>query len=135
MIRGIMSSADNVVGAVDVLKARAGKSQKGRKQSSQSEQIAASAEEMSQTITDIAGMHRLPPRVQRMRGLCRFGKDIMEIVLTKVNNLFVSTEELQSMVNRLNGRVSDRDHCDVIKDIADQTNLLALNAAIEQPRR
>jgi methyl-accepting chemotaxis protein len=137
MIRGIMSSADNVVGAVDVLKARAGKSADGaRKQSSQSQQIAASAEEMSQTITDIARNASVASESsENARSMADSGKDIMEIVLTKVNNLFSSTEELQSMVNRLNGRVSEIGTiATVIKDIADQTNLLALNAAIEAAR-
>ncbi|MBI5849258.1 MAG: methyl-accepting chemotaxis protein [Nitrospirae bacterium] len=137
MIRGIMQSSDNVVGTVHVLKSRTEKSAEGaRNQSSQSQQIAASAEEMSQTITDIAKNASIASDTSNeAMEMADSGKEMTELVLNKVDQLFTSTEELSSMVNGLNKRVSEiGDIATVIKDIADQTNLLALNAAIEAAR-
>ena len=52
-----------------------------------------------------------------------------------INEVNVSTQELASMVEKLNKRASEIGNVvTVIKGIADQTNLLALNAAIEAAR-
>ncbi len=55
MINNIMTATGNVVSSVDIMRVRAEKTTEGAKtQSGQAHQIAAAAEEMSQTITDIA---------------------------------------------------------------------------------
>ncbi len=137
MIAHILGSSNSVVHAVDVLRTQARNTSEGaREQSGQAVQIAAAAEEMSQTINDIArNASAASESAESAMGMADSGKDITEIVLSKVDQLFSSTEELSVMVNRLNSSVSEiGEIATVIKDIADQTNLLALNAAIEAAR-
>lgn len=137
MIAHILSSANSVVAAVDVLRSQANKTAVGaRDQSNQAAQIATAAEEVSQTITDIArNAASASESAEEAMNIADSGKDITEIVLSKVDHIFRSTEELSVMVHRLDNSVSEiGEIATVIKDIADQTNLLALNAAIEAAR-
>lgn len=137
MINGILTSANNVVSAVDILRARAQKTAEGAKnQSSQAAQIATAAEEMSQTITDIARNAAVAAETSEDAMKTAYeGKDIADGAVNTVNSVYTSTVELATMVEKLNKRASEiGDIVTVIKDIADQTNLLALNAAIEAAR-
>lgn len=137
MIKGVLISSQNVISSVDVLKSRAIKTSDGAKnQSMQASQIATAAEEMSQTITDIARNASVASETsaEAMETAAK-GKEVADGAVTTVNGVYTSTVELASMVEKLNGRVGEiGDIVTVIKDIADQTNLLALNAAIEAAR-
>lgn len=136
-INGILTGATNIISIVDVLKVRAEKTKEGtRTQSSQAAQIATAAEEMSQTITDIArnASEASLSSAEAMETASK-GKEVADGAVETVNRVYTSTVELSGMIEKLNGRTAEiGDIVTVIKDIADQTNLLALNAAIEAAR-
>lgn len=137
LIRGILASADNVVHTVNVLKTRTEKTDSGAKdQSTQAAQIAAAAEEMSQTITDIArNASTASDSSAEAKEVAIGGQDIANTAVDTVNKVYNATVELATMVDRLNSRTGEIGNIvTVITDIADQTNLLALNAAIEAAR-
>lgn len=137
MIKAVINSARNVINSVEVLKSRSLKTTEGaRNQSMQASQIATAAEEMSQTITDIARNASVASETSaEAMEIAYKGKDVADGAVTTVNAVYTSTVELASMVDKLNSRVGEiGDIVTVIKDIADQTNLLALNAAIEAAR-
>jgi methyl-accepting chemotaxis protein len=136
-VNSIMTSAGNVVTSVDVLRARAEKTTEGaRTQSGQAAQIVAAAEEMSQTITDIARNASVASESSaEAMAAANTGKEVADNAVQTVNRVYTSTVELAAMVEKLNNRASEIGGIvTVIKDIADQTNLLALNAAIEAAR-
>ncbi len=137
IISSIIVSANNVISAVDVLRTRAEKTAKGAKnQSSQAYQISTAAEEMSQTITDIAkNASTATEKSEEAMKTANDGNEIAAGAVDTVNRVYNSTVELAAMVEKLNRRATEiGDIVTVIKDIADQTNLLALNAAIEAAR-
>lgn len=137
MINGTLKSAGGVVRSVDMLRERAEKTADGAKnQSGQAAQIAAAAEEMSQTITDIARNASVASDTSAgAMDVASGGQEIADNAVDTVNRVYTSTVELATMVEKLNKRASEiGDIVTVIKDIADQTNLLALNAAIEAAR-
>ncbi|MFN3480085.1 MAG: methyl-accepting chemotaxis protein [Thermodesulfovibrionales bacterium] len=136
-INSILSSANNVVNAVDAIRPASGKISEGAKnQSSQAHQIAAAAEEMSQTITDIArNASTASSSSSEALEIAESGKEVTEIAVETINKVYNSTVELSTLIERLNKRSSEiGDIVTLIKEIADQTNLLALNAAIEAAR-
>jgi methyl-accepting chemotaxis protein len=137
MINGILASSNKVVSTVDVLRARSEKTADGAKtQSSQAHQIATAAEEMSQTITDIAKNASVASDTSsEAMEIAESGKQITDLTVETINEVHASTGELAEMVEKLNSRIGEIGGIvTVIKDIADQTNLLALNAAIEAAR-
>ncbi|MCS7164490.1 MAG: methyl-accepting chemotaxis protein [Thermodesulfovibrio sp.] len=107
-----------------------------KKQSQQANQIATAAEEMTQTITDIANnASKASETAQETMEIAKKGKNISEDAVAKVNIVYQTTNELGKMIEKLNSSASEiGEIVTVIKDIADQTNLLALNAAIEAAR-
>ncbi len=137
MINKILSSSNNVVDTVDVLRTQSRKTAEGsQNQSSQAAQIATAAEEMSQTITDIARNASFAAETSaEAMDIASRGKEVVAESVETVKRVHTSTRELGETVGKLNNRVSEiGDIVTVIKDIADQTNLLALNAAIEAAR-
>jgi methyl-accepting chemotaxis protein len=137
MISNILSVSQNIVLSINSLKTSTGKTVEGaQNQSSQAHQIAVAAEEMSQTITDIAKNASIAAETSEEAMKTAYtGKEIADGAVNTVNSVYTSTVELASMVEKLNNRASEiGDIVTVIKDIADQTNLLALNAAIEAAR-
>lgn len=137
MINNILTSANNVASTVDLLRSKAERSAEGaRQQSGQAAQIATAAEEMSQTITDIARNASIASDTSaEAMEVARGGQEVATTAIETVNSVYTSTVELAGMVEKLNSRSSEiGDIITVIKDIADQTNLLALNAAIEAAR-
>lgn len=137
MVNGILASSNKVVSTVGVLGARSEKTSEGAKnQFSQSHQIATAAEEMSQTITDIAKNASMASDTSsEAMEIAESGKQITDTTVETINEVNTSTTELSRMVGRLNSRVVEIGGIvTIIKDIADQTNLLALNAAIEAAR-
>ena len=137
MVNGIITASGKIMPAVDVLKQRAEATSEGaQNQSGQAHQIATAAEQMSQTIVDIAkNASAASETASEAMEIVEGGKQITDMAEVTINEVNTSTGELASMVGSLNGRVGEiGDIVTVIKDIADQTNLLALNAAIEAAR-
>ncbi len=137
MIKNIISSAGNVVMTVDSLKEKTHKSVEGaQNQAKQASHIATAAEEMTQTITDIAKNASVASETSiKAMDTATKGKEVADGAVNSVGRVYTSTVELASMVDKLNNRANEiGDIVTVIKDIADQTNLLALNAAIEAAR-
>ncbi|WP_051179149.1 methyl-accepting chemotaxis protein [Thermodesulfovibrio thiophilus] len=136
-INGVLDSSVNVISSVDVLQHMAHKTAKAtQNQSNHAHQIATAAEEMSQTITDIArNAASASETAEDAMKTASQGKEVSDNAIQSANRVHASTEELASMIEKLNNRASEiGDIVTVIKDIADQTNLLALNAAIEAAR-
>ena len=105
-------------------------------QSNRSSQIATSAEEMSQTVIDIAkNASNISQSSAETAEIARKGAEVVEKSVnesrTIVETVNASAHVMQSLGERSKqiGEIVD-----VINDIADQTNLLALNAAIEAAR-
>lgn len=137
MIKNIISSAGNVVMTVGSLKEKTHKSVEGaQNQAKQASHIATAAEEMTQTITDIAKNASVASETSiKAMDTATKGKEVADGAVNSVGRVYTSTVELASMVDKLNNRANEiGDIVTVIKDIADQTNLLALNAAIEAAR-
>jgi methyl-accepting chemotaxis protein len=137
IIDNVLAASNSVVSSMDILRAKAQKTADGaREQSSQAHQIVTAAEEMSQTITDMAKNAAVAADTSEDAMKTAYeGKDIADGAVNTVNSVYTSTVELATMVEKLNNRASEiGDIVTVIKDIADQTNLLALNAAIEAAR-
>ncbi len=105
-------------------------------QTSQAHQMATAAEEMSQTITDIAkNAATASDLATESQNISQEGYALSENAMKTVQSANRSTVELKKTIDALNQRVEEiGDIVTVIKDIADQTNLLALNAAIEAAR-
>ncbi|HEX8947749.1 MAG TPA: methyl-accepting chemotaxis protein, partial [Dissulfurispiraceae bacterium] len=137
MVNGIITASVKIMPAVEVLRQRAETTSEGaQNQSGQAHQIATAAEQMSQTIVDIAkNASAASETASEAMDIVEGGKQITDMAEETINEVNTSTGELASMVGSLNGRVGEiGDIVTVIKDIADQTNLLALNAAIEAAR-
>ncbi|HEX8949315.1 MAG TPA: methyl-accepting chemotaxis protein [Dissulfurispiraceae bacterium] len=137
MINNVMVTSSKILPVIDVLKGVVEKTAAGAKsQSGQAAQIATAAEEMSQTIGDIAKNASLAAETSAgALEIASGGKEVADGAVEGVKGVHASTEELAKMVERLNHNVGEiGDIVTVIKDIADQTNLLALNAAIEAAR-
>ncbi|BCB95412.1 hypothetical protein JZK55_03340 [Dissulfurispira thermophila] len=137
MINSIIATTSKIVPIVDVLRTKSEATSEGAKsQSGQAHQIATAAEEMSQTITDIARNAAVASETSSVAmETASKGKEVADGAVETVNRVYTSTVELASMVEKLNNRATEiGDIVTVIKDIADQTNLLALNAAIEAAR-
>ena len=133
----ILATANDTVGAVDTLRNRNEKIKEGAiEQAGQASQIAASAEQMNQTIVDIAKNTTIASETssEAMETAIK-GKEVVDGAVDTVNRVHASSEDLSAMIVKLNERVNQIGNIvTVIKDIADQTNLLALNAAIEAAR-
>ncbi len=133
----ILATANSTVSAVDSLRTRNEKIKEGAsEQAGQAAQIAASAEQMSQTIVDIAKNAAVASETSaEAMETARKGKEVVDGAVETVNRVRASSEDLSAMIVKLNGRANQIGSIvTVIKDIADQTNLLALNAAIEAAR-
>ncbi len=137
IVGSITESSADVIRSVGTLKAGSEKTLEGtNNQSLQAAQIATAAEEMSQTISDIARNSSIASESSKeAMDTAAKGKDVAEGAVETVHRVYASTVELSAMVDKLNSRALEiGDIVTVIKDIADQTNLLALNAAIEAAR-
>jgi len=133
-VKKSLGTIQSVIGAleanVETLK------KKAAEQTSQSHQIATAAEEMSQTITDIAkNASQASDLATESQNIAHEGVTLSDKSTTIVQSANHSTTELKRTIDSLNKRVEEiGEIVIVIKDIADQTNLLALNAAIEAAR-
>ena len=122
---------------VAVLKERAEKTSEGaREQQSQTTQAAAAAEEMSQTIVEIAQSAATAAETSANAiDTAKKGMDVADGAVNSVNQVHAATVGLAADIEKLSSSVLEIGQIvKVINDIADQTNLLALNAAIEAAR-
>jgi methyl-accepting chemotaxis protein len=105
-------------------------------QSIQSASIATSAEEMSQTIMDMAQNAASASEKSVGAGsAAEEGQGVADGAVEYISRMHQSTVELSSIIENLKARALEiGEIVTVINDIADQTNLLALNAAIEAAR-
>jgi methyl-accepting chemotaxis protein len=137
MVNNIVSTTSKIVPEIDVLRIMSEKGANGsRNQSGQASQIATAAEEMSQTIVDIAkNAADASETSAKAMNMAEEGKKVSDGAVETVDRVYTSTVELATIIDKLNNRVGEiGDIITVIKEIADQTNLLALNAAIEAAR-
>ncbi|MBI5212118.1 MAG: methyl-accepting chemotaxis protein [Nitrospirae bacterium] len=136
-MRNVARAASDLSNNSGVLKAAVEETAEGtNKQAQQASQIAAAAEEMSQTVTEIArNSSSASDSARDAMNVANKGRDVVGQSVEKINSAGDATQELASMIGRLNSRVTEiGEIVSVISDIADQTNLLALNAAIEAAR-
>jgi len=105
-------------------------------QALQSQQVASSATEMSQTAIDMANNSETV--LQAAQESYRKAADGKEVVNQTIANIASLSERIKELVEKIEvfGQSSREINniVTVIQDIADQTNLLALNAAIEAAR-
>lgn len=137
IIGEILTSANGVFSIVEVMKSKIEKTASGAQgQSVQATEVATSAEEMSQTIIDIArNAQAASTTSSEAMEIAEEGRKVAGGAVHSVNTVNEATVELAAMVGRLNGKVGEIGNIvTVIEEIADQTNLLALNAAIEAAR-
>ncbi len=136
-VKRLLSVMEIISVVSDTLKNKSANAAKGsRNQSLQAHQIATAAEEMSQTIIDIAqNAGDAAKTANNAMAAASEGKIVSRKTVDTVKQVSMSTGKLSSMIANLNERVKEIDNIvTVINDIADQTNLLALNAAIEAAR-
>lgn len=137
MVGNIKASVQNLdisVGTIKTLAVRTSESTKT--QADQANQISVSAEEMSQTIIDVAnnatGVKEASTNAMEA---AMSGKKVTQEAVEEVGNVRDSSAQLANTIQKLDQRVSEvAKIITIIDDIADQTNLLALNAAIEAAR-
>ena len=137
MLKTIITASAKIPPMIDVVKNHAESTLEGAKnQSSQAQTIAVAAEEMNQTIADIAkNAGESANTSKEAMEIAESGKQITNISVETINELNTSTLELSAMIEKMNKRSAEIGNIvTVIKGIADQTNLLALNAAIEAAR-
>jgi methyl-accepting chemotaxis protein len=107
-----------------------------QEQAEKTEQIAASIEEMSQTIADVAkNASHAAEGSKTAANIAGEGRMSVEMTLNEMLQTVDTLRRTAETVEKLGVRSSEIGSIvNVIKDIADQTNLLALNAAIEAAR-
>ena len=105
-------------------------------QNDQLHQLAASIEEMSASISEVAGNTTLAAEsADNAKKETLLGADLVLKTSQKVNNVNQEFSGVRDSVKQLEEKGQEVTAVlDVIKSIADQTNLLALNAAIEAAR-
>lgn len=137
LITDIKSTADSVASASNQLSASAEQMSRGvLEQSGRASQIATSSSEMSQTVVDIAkNAANIASAATDAAKTAQDGGDIVSKSVEEVKAIANTVSETAKMVSSLGERSKQiGEIVSVINDIADQTNLLALNAAIEAAR-
>lgn len=137
VINQILITSANISQAIeDIEKKALLTQQEANKITSQSQSVATAAEEMNQTISDIAqNSSRLTETSNAAMTIATKGRDISKSAVEGMQKMHRSILQLADMIDTLNSKALEiNEIVSVIKDIADQTNLLALNAAIEAAR-
>ena len=118
MINSILKSSNNVVTSVDILRVRAEKTHQGaQNQSGQASNIATAAEEMSQTITDIAKNASVAAESSAdAMEIANSGKQITDTTVKTINEVNTSTTELSDMVGKLSHSVASGNQIRLSKD-------------------
>ncbi len=136
-VNGIRSSSARVISSLSQLSVEVEKAnQDSDRQLEQTERVATAAEEMSQTVANIAQNSANASESSRhIMELASNGRTTLEETVQRINRLSVTSDELAGMIGSLDSRADEIGGIiNIIEDIADQTNLLALNAAIEAAR-
>ncbi|HEX8949561.1 MAG TPA: methyl-accepting chemotaxis protein, partial [Dissulfurispiraceae bacterium] len=109
VINEIVSTSRDVVSTADTLRNGAKKTTEGvTRQNEQSAQIAAAAEELSQTITDIARNAAVASETsQEAMKTAEEGKGIAGGAIDTVNEVNTASSELAGMIGKLNERVGE----------------------------
>ncbi|MDW8136106.1 MAG: methyl-accepting chemotaxis protein [Thermodesulfobacterium sp.] len=137
IINKVLQSVAKDIDATDRLRETAYQTlNQSKSLASQSLQISASAEQMSQTIAEIAkNTTQVAESSEKAMQIAISGKSLSDKAVTSIESLYQSSSQLSEVINRLNQRTREIEEIvTIIKDIADQTNLLALNATIEAAR-
>jgi methyl-accepting chemotaxis protein len=130
------SAADVTAAAVSVAASSRQIHDGSQRQSEAASSMAASVEQTTVGIEQIAEHARSALAISAESGkLSEAGSEVVGRSVTEMKRIAESVEQSAKLIEEL-GRQSDRISAivNVIKDIADQTNLLALNAAIEAAR-
>ena len=137
LIGKIKYAAENMASGSEQLSASAEEISRGMDdQASRSNQIATATEEMSQTVIDVAKNTSDIFQVSTQTfDQAKDGEGVVKRSIDEVQAIASTVAESAQVMQRL-GASSKQigDIVGVINDIADQTNLLALNAAIEAAR-
>jgi len=98
--------------------------------------VAASSEEMSHTVLDVAqNAGSISKSASKTAETARDGGSVVDRAVNEVKEIAVTVNDSAKFVTSLGDRSKQiGEIVGVIDDIADQTNLLALNAAIEAAR-
>lgn len=137
VIDNVKKSLDVVNSVIDSLESNVENlKEKSNEQTGHSHHIATAAEQMNQTITDIArNASTASDLANNSQNVALEGVKLSDRASIIVNSANESTNQLKIAIESLNRRIEEiGDIVTFIKDIADQTNLLALNAAIEAAR-
>ena len=137
VVANVKQASDNVASAGQELNMDAGQmSTLSAEQEKRSSQVATAAEEMSQTIMDIAqNVNNIAGAAKETLSVAKDGEGIVNKSVTEVGEIAKTVDTSSEFVRSLGDRSKHiGEIIDVIGDIADQTNLLALNAAIEAAR-
>lgn len=110
--------------------------QAGREQNQAAASMAASIEELTVSIGQVADNARTAHDLATpSRGAISTGSEVILSAVTGIRELSTTVRQTAQEVESLEGRSEEISSVvNVIKEIADQTNLLALNAAIEAAR-
>jgi methyl-accepting chemotaxis protein len=133
----VLMSVTDVLAKIDALRHTADETAQGaQSQASHTVEIAATSEELSQSVSDIArSAGNAASIAHESSDAARAGEQLAIEAVESVKGYSTSTMGLGELTSKLNDRVSEiGDIVTVINEIADQTNLLALNAAIEAAR-
>ncbi|MBF0539313.1 MAG: Cache 3/Cache 2 fusion domain-containing protein [Nitrospirae bacterium] len=137
VLSNTIESTNNVIDTMNAVRGKVQHSfQSIKMQHTQATQVAQAAEQMSETIGDIAqNASQVSETSTNAMDMAIKGKDIVDGAVSTVNKVHQSTIGLATVIEELNVSVGEISGIiTVINDIADQTNLLALNAAIEAAR-
>ena len=136
-IRGIARVTEDLSENAALLKGAVDETHQGAEnQAQQATQIAAAAEEMSQTVIGIAqNSSTATASAREAMDVATRGKEVVKQSVDKIGCAGEATKDLAVVIETMNKRVHEIGNIlTVIREIADQTNLLALNAAIEAAR-
>ncbi len=137
LIEQVIAVASSTAAAADEIKRSTEALDQGaRQQSLQSNEVAASVDEMARTAQESARNTQIVATAASNNGkYANEGKDVVVQARGKIAQLAEVVRSSASTVEKLGQSSADIGKIiSVIEDIADQTNLLALNAAIEAAR-
>ena len=137
LVSQVLSTAAGVSkGAEEILSASRSVLERATQQDQRTHAAAASAEEMSVTIAEVArGAHEAADVANSVAETAERGKTVVEEGMASMSRVEVRVQAISETVRELGARnQAIGEVMQVIDDIADQTNLLALNAAIEAAR-